>query len=968
MGGAGTRSAALYFTEHLSASDYYKSGVGLLQGQAFEHMGLSKREVDVHVFSSLENNINPETGKRLTPQTNKTRRQRRINRKTGELEIEEVSNRRSGMDLTLIASKTLSMVLAENPGDFGDAIERVFIRAKDKAMAFAETLARVSVSGQGPWCERTTGNLLYLSVIHRESRAVDANAGDPYLHAHNYCYALTYDHEQKRMRAVSMSGVLKHSECIDAIFISELVGGLTRLGIGTERTPDGKSFEVTAVKGREIFCKRTTEILRANKKEERLIEYLTRAKIRESVRLGKTIEYSKARANIVNERGRVHLKKKGYITMEEQIQQWRAQMTPEIRASLSQESVMAGERRNWRTPAEAKEEIVFSAFKQKSVVHEFDVVRELLRATGGEIQFPEALEFARSDAFIKLDNEGHVTTEAVRRQERLMLSMAKDAQDRYKPLIADPERAIRNPRVGDAPDQAAAARFIWNSRDGVIDVSGIAGAGKTTLVKEVVPAIREAGHKVILLAPTSASEKNLHPDFPEAITLQKFLSDLDAYPEIGDHLVIFLDESSMVSVPQMAKLVNLVATRECRLVTLGDVDQHRSPERGDAIRILQESGSVRSVELTETYRAQVAYLRETVLDLKAGGLRRELGYDRLDKHGDIREVEDTFEMQAQAVQAHLEATRKGELSIMASPTHAEGRLAAEEVRRILKGEGRIEEEDHAVKRLLSIDVEGPELRDLRHYQDGRVIVFRTRVSVADRVQTRKRFGFSPGEKWQVVGRSDRGEIKLERDGVTKLFNPVTKGTWSVYDTSEMALSVGDQVRITQGFQEDNVKFRNNDIAKIAAIDDERVTLDDGRSMRRDFLHVTQGVCITSYAAECRTVKQIVALAPCSTLTAMDAKTFYVLASRATHSALFYTDCKEALKDAAMREGDRPAVWDYERSAPAAGEPRQVDLQQGKRVSRPALAPKRNVFAQLQRLMAAGAMRMRPQPQRGGYER
>jgi hypothetical protein len=57
------------------------------------------------------------------------------------------------------------------------------------------------------------------------------------------------------------------------------------------------------------------------------------------------------------------------------------------------------------------------------------------------------------------------------------------------------------------------------------------------------------------------------------------------------------------------------------------------------------------------------------------------------------------------------------------------------------------------------------------------------------------------------------------------------------------------------------------------------------------------------------VKQIVAIAPCSTLNAMHAKTFYVLAIHATHRALFYTDRKEALKDVALREGDRPTGRD-----------------------------------------------------------
>jgi len=46
----------------------------------------------------------------------------------------------------------------------------------------------------------------------------------------------------------------------------------------------------------------------------------------------------------------------------------------------------------------------------------------------------------------------------------------------------------------------------------------------------------------------------------------------------------------------------------------------------------------------------VPYLKETVLDLKAH--RRKEGYERLDAHGDIIEIEDPFELREAAVELH----------------------------------------------------------------------------------------------------------------------------------------------------------------------------------------------------------------------------------------------------------------------------------------------------------------------------
>src|SRR6267378_5392795 len=115
--GSGKSSASKYYTEHMGVSCYYWQGVGLLQGRTFNHMGLSKREMNLGVFTSLENNVNPETGERITLQTNTTRQEWVVNSKTGKRELETVGDRRTGMDLPCIVPKTVSEVMAENPGE-----------------------------------------------------------------------------------------------------------------------------------------------------------------------------------------------------------------------------------------------------------------------------------------------------------------------------------------------------------------------------------------------------------------------------------------------------------------------------------------------------------------------------------------------------------------------------------------------------------------------------------------------------------------------------------------------------------------------------------------------------------------------------------------------------------------------------------------------------------------------------------
>ena len=98
-----------------------------------------------------------------------------------------------GMDLPFIVPKTVSEVMAENPGEFADAIERVCVAANQKAMQLAESLAKTRVRIGGALEDRVTGNLLYLGVIHRDARPVGGKVPDPYWHTHIYIFNLTWD-------------------------------------------------------------------------------------------------------------------------------------------------------------------------------------------------------------------------------------------------------------------------------------------------------------------------------------------------------------------------------------------------------------------------------------------------------------------------------------------------------------------------------------------------------------------------------------------------------------------------------------------------------------------------------------------------------------------------------------------------------------------------------------------------------
>jgi len=125
------------------------------------------------------------------------------------------------------------------------------------------------------------------------------------------------------------------------------------------------------------------------------------------------------------------------------------------------------------------------------------------------------------------------------------------------------------------------------------------------------------GKSITILSPTDASVKDLRKANFEARTFQGF----QLRPERADLLVI--DEASMLSIPQMLWLVKQAQKSASRVLLVGDSAQHRSVERGDALRILEQSGTVRYVELFQTQRQKVPALKAAIedLNLKEAGSR-----------------------------------------------------------------------------------------------------------------------------------------------------------------------------------------------------------------------------------------------------------------------------------------------------------------------------------------------------------
>jgi len=832
-----------YFDSELAVSDYLMKEPGVWAGRGAERLGL-RGLVERTQFVALLRNEDPTNGKRLTARMNTSRQENG----------ETVSNRQVGYGLVFGVPKSLSVYLAIT-GD--ELVENIARSAVDETMRAMEAEMQCKVRKGGLQEDRRTGEMMYSKFFHRDSRPING-LSDPHWHVHCFIHNATFDPVEKRWKAGQFRGLIADKGYFQEYFHTLLAQRLMDSGHKLRRTDRGwHQWEMACITDREIelFSKRNELIDTLS--EERESTPGEESRIARHERDSKTTKLFHGKAEIEN---------------------WRRQMGPERWDSISQGAAREGPQ--LELPIDPRELAIEAYFAKHSVARDRILVGEILKRACGKLSREEVEQYVGSDRFIQLGGS-HITTEQAKLEEESLLDLVRSGWDTCRPI----GRPFPIDPGALTDEQRAALEHTLTSKDLVMDVSGIAGAGKSHLLKQVEKATIAVGKTIAILSPTDASVKDLRKAGFQARTFQGF----QLRSERADLLVI--DEASMLSIPQMLWLVKHASESDSRIPLVGDSAQHRSVERGDALRILEQSGSVRYVELLRTQRQKVPALKAAIEDLKAG--RLENAWRKLEQHGVIKELTDAAELRKRAVEQHLAGLRAGKSSFMICPRHEEARKVAAIVRQQLKAEGVIGAADHAVTILRRIDV-GPEsYRDLLHYAPGRVVGFHTRTSG----------GFKPGERW-TIRETNCETVTLERDGKVRQFKPSAKGKWDVLAPSTMQVSAGDQLRVTAGFREGRNVFKNNDIANLRELTDTELVLHDGRRMRRDGARIDQGVCITSHASQCRTVDQVVVLPD-----GADAKGWYVSLSRAREAMNVFTRNKLELRQSVMQPGERKSVWE-----------------------------------------------------------
>jgi AAA domain len=353
------------------------------------------------------------------------------------------------------------------------------------------------------------------------------------------------------------------------------------------------------------------------------------------------------------------------LTDQQQLGNWRAQMTPEECESLSLSNLKATQNQDLLDRQAAETIAISHLFERFSVARELHAAAMLLRRGLCKVKVSEALDFIRKDGrFLRPFPESRfVTTREAMQEEAEMLKIVEAGRDRFEEIGRGQNWKREASAVAISEEQAAAVVHILQSRDLVTSIRGVAGSGKTTTLDQAVRAIVDlSGIDVMAFAPSaSAAEVLRKQEFKSAATVQKLIADPELQ-RLARGKILLVDEAGFLSVRDMHQLLSFAVGNDCRVILSGDSRHHHSVERGDALRILEKSAAVASATLTKIFRQQILALRAGIEDLSQG--RTEDGFDKLDEAGVVREIANTDERLKAICDLHIAALREKQTSLI----------------------------------------------------------------------------------------------------------------------------------------------------------------------------------------------------------------------------------------------------------------------------------------------------------------
>jgi ATP-dependent exoDNAse (exonuclease V) alpha subunit len=497
------------------------------------------------------------------------------------------------------------------------------------------------------------------------------------------------------------------------------------------------------------------------------------------------------------------------------------------------------------------------------------------------------------------------------RMEREIVGRMQEGnrRDYGDPMLVSPQVRIatedRHPELNASQRQAVDEIFL--SREKVVGLDGIAGAGKTTTLSVIREGAEAEGYRVEGFAPTSRAAQKLGEAGMETSTLQKHLV-RGQQPDTGEKRLYVLDESSLASTRQVHEFVNRLHPND-RVLLVGDRRQHEAVEAGRPFAQLQDAG-MRTVKLEEVVRQRDPELKQAVEQLARGEVREAL--QNLDRQGRVHEIQGHDERVAAIAK---EYAKSPENTLVISPDNRSRMEINERVHAGLQRSGLVSNQEHRIMTLVPRQgLTGADRTWAERYEVGDVLRY-SRAS--------KETGMGKGAYAQVKSiatAKNRLTVELQ-DGTQRTYDPRRQQGVSVFREEMRSFSVGDRVQFTA--PANDLRVANRELGTIRSIDEVGhlcLKTDGGRAVELDthkHLHLDHGYAMTSHSSQGQTADSVLIHVD-TELGAKDllnSRMAYVSVSRGRYDAQIYTNNGSTLGQELSRDVSQSPAIQQEPVAP-----------------------------------------------------
>ncbi len=852
-----------YWTRERQA---YSEWRGTLAGEWGLHCSVSAEH-----FARLSEGQHPESGAQLV----KHQPARTYENEYGK-EITSVEHR-AGWDATFSAPKSVSLTALVG-GDF-----RIRQAHRESVRTALEELERYTQARIGNvHAPETTGKFIAATFEHDTARPVDGYAA-PQLHTHAVIFNMT-ERDNGQTRALQERSLFQSQRYVTSVYRSELTMRLQNLGYEIETGKHGQP----EIKGY------TREYLEASSpRREQILEHL--------IEIGRD---GAGAAQVAAHRTR---DKKEIQSQEEVLRRHRelaAQFGHQADRVVAQARDQTHQHRQQpeKTAQQAATYAHKHVFERSAVQDERAILGSMLDRSMGQLTYGEARrEFARrvsTGEFRSVgQREGHAapqytTAEMVRMEREIIERMQSGNHPTYSDpmLISPPMRC----RVEDRHSELNASQYhavdeIFLSREKIVGLEGVAGAGKTTALAVIREGAEAEGYRVEGFAPTSRAAQKLAEAGIETSTLQRHLA-RGEQPDTGQKRLYVIDESSLASTRQMHQFVERLHWND-RVLLVGDTRQHESVEAGRPFAQLQEAGMM-TVKLGEILRQRDPDLKQAVEHLAGGDVSAAL--DCLDRKRRIHEFSDR---EARIAAIAREYARSPENTLVVSPDNRSRSEINQRIHSELQSCGVVSRNEHVTTTLVPRqELTGADRTWAAQYQVNDILRY-SRAS--------QETGIGKGEYARVTRiDAERNLLTIMRaDGTEQKYDPRRQMGVTVYREHEKVFSVGDRVQFTAPGQD--LKIANRELGTVKDVSSDgtmRIKLDSGREMNlnpEQYPHIDHGYAVTSYSGQGQTADRVLIHVD-TNLAARDLlnnRMAYVSVSRGQYDAQIFTNDRGALTEA-----------------------------------------------------------------------